>query len=113
MTHADWFAGSECRLSRHATIGQHTVCQAGVAAVPMKEYTQMSVVALPSEEQVREALKQVIDPEIGINIVDLGLVYETTVSPEGKVEVVITLTSPGCPLGPVIHAQVNQALGDL
>ena len=62
------------------------------------------------EEQVREALKQVIDPEIGINIVDLGLVYETTVSPEGKAEIVMTLTSPGCPLGPVIHEQVNQAL---
>ena len=73
----------------------------------------MSAVALPSEEQLREALKQVIDPEIGINIVDLGLVYDTTITEEGKVEVVMTLTSPGCPLGPVIHAQVNQALGDL
>jgi metal-sulfur cluster biosynthetic enzyme len=73
----------------------------------------MSAPVLPSDDEVREALKQVIDPEIGINIVDLGLVYETTVNDDGKVDVVMTLTSPGCPLGPVIHAQVNQALGDL
>jgi metal-sulfur cluster biosynthetic enzyme len=73
----------------------------------------MSAVTLPSEEQLREALKQVIDPEIGINIVDLGLVYETTINPEGHVEVIMTLTSPGCPLGPIIHAQVNNALGDI
>jgi metal-sulfur cluster biosynthetic enzyme len=73
----------------------------------------MSTTVLPSEEQVREALKQVIDPEIGINIVDLGLVYEITIGDDGKVEVIMTLTSPGCPLGPIIHAQVNHALSDL
>ena len=73
----------------------------------------MSVETIPTDEQVREALKQVIDPEIGINIFDLGLVYDVNVGEEGKVEIVMTLTSPGCPLGPVIHAQVNNALGDL
>ncbi len=73
----------------------------------------MSVETIPTDEQVREALKQVIDPEIGINIVDLGLVYDVNVGQEGKVEIVMTLTSPDCPLGPVIHAQVNNALGDL
>jgi metal-sulfur cluster biosynthetic enzyme len=55
----------------------------------------------------------VIDPEIGINIVDLGLVYDVGVADTGKVEIIMTLTSPGCPLGPVIHAQVNQAIGDI
>lgn len=73
----------------------------------------MSTQTMPTGEQLREALKQVIDPEIGINIVDLGLVYEVTPGEEGQVEVVMTLTSPGCPLGPVIHAQVNNALGDV
>ena len=56
---------------------------------------------MATAEEAREALKQIIDPEIGINIVDLGLVYDLTVD-DGKVEVRMTLTSPGCPVGPQI-----------
>ena len=52
-----------------------------------------------TEEQVREALKQIEDPEVGLNIVDLGLVYDIDV--EGtSVQIRMTLTSPGCPVGP-------------
>jgi metal-sulfur cluster biosynthetic enzyme len=65
------------------------------------------------DEQVREALKGVIDPELGINIVDLGLVYETRISAEGRLDVIMTLTSPGCPLGPVIETEVRRALSGL
>ena len=54
-----------------------------------------------TEDQVYEALKQIEDPEIGLNIVDLGLVYEVDV--EGAaVNIKMTLTSPGCPVGPQI-----------
>jgi metal-sulfur cluster biosynthetic enzyme len=52
-----------------------------------------------TEDRVREALKQVEDPEVGLNIVDLGLVYEIEVD-GGSVSVRMTLTSPGCPVGP-------------
>jgi metal-sulfur cluster biosynthetic enzyme len=52
-----------------------------------------------TEESVRDALKQVDDPELGINIVDLGLVYEIAI--EGtEVNVLMTLTTPFCPVGP-------------
>src|SRR5215211_4882774 len=64
-------------------------------------------------EQARDNLKNVFDPEIGINIVDLGLVYDVDVSNGGDVLVTMTLTSLGCPLGPVIVQEVTNAMSDL
>ena len=66
-----------------------------------------------TREEVREGLKQVYDPEIGINIVDLGLVYDADISESNDVDVTMTLTSMGCPLGPVIIQDVQQAVGKL
>ena len=63
-----------------------------------------------TKEDIREGLKQVFDPEIGINIVDLGLVYDSDISETGDVLVTMTLTSLGCPLGPVIVQEVQSAL---
>src|SRR5262245_20262075 len=64
----------------------------------------------PSEEQVLEALKSVVDPELGINIVDLGLVYEVAVDPSGDVDIQYTLTTMGCPIGPLIEDQMRAFL---
>jgi metal-sulfur cluster biosynthetic enzyme len=63
-----------------------------------------------TEEAVREALKQVVDPELGINIVDLGLVYDVEISPEGAISVEYTLTTMGCPIGPLIEHQIQSFL---
>jgi metal-sulfur cluster biosynthetic enzyme len=54
---------------------------------------------MPTPEIVRKALRQVKDPELGLNIIDIGLVYDVAVSDEGDVNIKMTLTSPGCPSG--------------
>jgi metal-sulfur cluster biosynthetic enzyme len=64
----------------------------------------------PSEDEVLEALKSVVDPELGINIVDLGLVYEVAISPDGDVDIQYTLTTMGCPIGPLIEDQMRAFL---
>lgn len=64
------------------------------------------------EEVVRDALRTVKDPEAGMNIVDLGLIYEIEVAPP-SVTVQMTLTSPGCPVGPQILGESEQAVKDL
>jgi metal-sulfur cluster biosynthetic enzyme len=73
------------------------------ADVPVDEHG----VATP--EAIREAMKAVMDPEIGLNVVDLGLVYDITTEP-GKAHVEMTLTSMGCPLTELIHQQCTLVL---
>jgi len=65
------------------------------------------------KESMLGALENVIDPELGIDIVNLGLVYDVDLNDEGLATITMTLTSMGCPLGPVIVDQVNTALGEL
>ena len=70
-----------------------------------------------AEDHVREALKQVIDPELFVNIVDLGLIYEIKVdeTEEGQSNVAIemTMTSPACPAGPQLLGQSKDFVGRL
>ena len=61
----------------------------------------------------RKALRAVKDPELGLNIIDIGLVYDVAVTDTGVVQVKMTLTSPGCPAGAEITADVKQTLLDL
>jgi metal-sulfur cluster biosynthetic enzyme len=69
-----------------------------------------------TEDAVREALKQVIDPELFVNIIDLGLVYAVNVEPAGEkenIKIDMTMTSPACPAGPQLIGQSKQVLGAL
>jgi metal-sulfur cluster biosynthetic enzyme len=61
-------------------------------------------------DRVRLALRKVKDPELNLNIVDLGLVYDIVADAEGKVDVDMSLTSPGCPAGPQIMGDVERAV---
>jgi metal-sulfur cluster biosynthetic enzyme len=63
-----------------------------------------------SADQVKLALRKVKDPELGLNIVDLGLVYDIAVNASNDIHVDMTLTSPGCPAGPQIMTDVEQVL---
>ena len=67
---------------------------------------------MPSVDEVEEALTNVIDPELGLDFVELGLVYEIEVDgPE--VNITFTLTSPGCPIGPQVSDQMKEFVSEL
>lgn len=68
---------------------------------------------VPTNEIARKALRAVKDPELGLNIIDIGLVYDVAVSDDGKAHVQMTLTSPGCPAGTEIMEDVKRTLADL
>lgn len=64
-------------------------------------------------DTIRKALRAVKDPELGLNIVDIGLIYDIAVNEEGDIKVKMTLTSPGCPAGPEIMQDAKMVLEDL
>src|SRR3954469_8618557 len=67
----------------------------------------------PAAETVRKALRAVKDPELNLNIIDIGLVYDVEANEAGDVQVRMTLTSPGCPAGTEIIDDVKKVLADL
>jgi metal-sulfur cluster biosynthetic enzyme len=67
---------------------------------------------MPTREEVYEALRQVEDPELGMDIVELGLLYDAEI--EGpKVKVIHSLTSMGCPAGPMIQEDIHRVVAEL
>ncbi|MGH7498202.1 MAG: metal-sulfur cluster assembly factor [Gemmatimonadales bacterium] len=69
--------------------------------------------AVPSPDFVRKALRAVKDPELNLNIMDIGLVYDVEISNVGQVHIRMTLTSPGCPAGTEIIDDVKKVVSDL
>jgi metal-sulfur cluster biosynthetic enzyme len=67
----------------------------------------------PTPDTVRKALRAVKDPELNLNIIDIGLVYDVEVADGGQVRVKMTLTSPGCPAGTEILDDVKRVLRDM
>ena len=69
--------------------------------------------ATVSVDTIQEALKDVFDPEIPVNVVDLGLIYDIHVDEENRVAVLMTLTAAGCGMGPYIAQQAEWAIASL
>ena len=67
---------------------------------------------MDTEEEVNEALEDVIDPELGLDFVSLGLVYDVEIE-GGDVHITFTLTTPACPIGPQVTEQMKEFVGEV
>jgi metal-sulfur cluster biosynthetic enzyme len=67
---------------------------------------------MATTEEVMDALREVIDPELGLDFVELGLIYDVAID-DGNVTVTYTLTTPGCPIGPQVTEQIEEFVSDL
>jgi metal-sulfur cluster biosynthetic enzyme len=67
---------------------------------------------MATTEEVMDALREVIDPELGLDFVELGLIYDVAID-DGTVSVTYTLTTPGCPIGPQVSEQIEEFVSDL
>jgi metal-sulfur cluster biosynthetic enzyme len=65
-----------------------------------------------SEDDITEALSNVIDPELGLDFVELGLVYDVAID-GGTVDITFTLTTPACPIGPQVSEQMKEFVGEI
>jgi metal-sulfur cluster biosynthetic enzyme len=85
----------------------------GTAATPTAGTETMYTAGNPEVEDILEAMRDVVDPELGVNVVDLGLVYGVTVESDRTATIDMTLTSAACPLTDVIEDQTQAALDGL
>ena len=81
--------------------------------MPATDTIETKVYPLMIEAEVLEALREVYDPEIPVNIYDLGLIYEVNVDEYGVVDIEMTLTSPACPVAGILPGQVEQKVREV
>lgn len=96
----------ESAFCRHTCIGRKgcLINKGHIMNITAREMTR---------SRIYEALKNVYDPELGVNVIDLGLVYDVALSEEGYVTVTMTLTTPGCPMHESLSEGVGAALTGL
>ncbi|OHV67825.1 MULTISPECIES: metal-sulfur cluster assembly factor [unclassified Pseudofrankia] len=110
----DSTAPSDTALAEDAPLPEAVTSTAPAAAEVPAEQSRLTVppVDRSTIEDIEEAMRDVVDPELGINVVDLGLVYGITVADDNAVTLDMTLTSAACPLTDVIEDQARTALVD-
>jgi len=69
--------------------------------------------AVPNQDQVIEVLKTIFDPEIPVDIYELGLIYEVKISDDGRVDIEMTLTSPNCPVAESLPKEVEDKVAEM
>ena len=69
--------------------------------------------AVPNQDQVVEVLKTIFDPEIPVDIYELGLIYEVKISDDGRVDIDMTLTSPNCPVAESLPKEVEDKVAEM
>ena len=74
---------------------------------------ETTTITPPTDEELREALRAVEDPELHMSIVDLGLVYGVEIDEDRRVTVDMTLTSPACPVGPMLQGLIFHKLSQM
>src|SRR5215211_8929744 len=89
-----------------------TIMNSASSATRGMSRTLLSSFLMPTVDDVQEALTNVIDPELGLDFVELGLIYDVEIE-DDQVYVTFTLTSPGCPIGPQVAEQVEEFVGEL
>ena len=101
ITEPDWLV--ERRHNKGASLAQELPLLAGASLYDW---------GMATEEEVNEALEEVIDPELGLDFVSLGLVYDVEIE-NGEVYITFTLTTPACPIGPQVTEQMREFVGEL
>jgi metal-sulfur cluster biosynthetic enzyme len=95
----------------HAPVAD-PVTAPGQPAAPADGVAEGGLASAPSEDDVLDALSNVIDPELGLDFVELGLIYGVEVA-AGDVHVTFTLTTPACPIGPHVTEQIEEFVGEV
>ena len=111
ITQAQCLTNAETTAQDAATQAPQPSEEATAAASTSETNSTTTAESFPTEAQIKEALCEVKDPEIGMNIIELGLVYDIILDQDkGSVQINMTLTSPGCPLGPEITGAAYLAI---
>jgi metal-sulfur cluster biosynthetic enzyme len=105
-----WFLMAASRSSSPDAEGENSL---SLSCSPVSTFCLSTESPMPSPDTIRKAIRAVKDPELNLNIIDIGLVYDVETDEQGDVRIQMTLTSPGCPSGAEIIDDVKRVVRDV